>query len=393
MITDYDHWHYDDTDIYKDIVRYFTEQKEDISNEIYCPDHECHLTYAWVIRKEKTCVVVETLIQLKDQKISRYSIRNLETTFNLVHDFISCLSPKDRWATMKIKNLLNDIGFHVVLFKFRDKLHYNVKEIAITELMNRSNSENELQVTFGILSDSTCKCEYLGSFYVPVYLNGINIYKLKEACEYFDKKAFLCPGCFKAVTFGRDDESHAYVKACNVSVFEKLKRVSTPRGFTHHTRHCQSAFPKDGICKVVTDQQQYVIKKLARLSQKDAGWDFALVDDSFFREGDGTVYTYVMNGIPLSYIAFRKEDIPNHGSVYVIWDLYTLIPYRRQGLATSILDHGIKELNVNREYLPVSFPVTNYSSNIIRNASARYLMGRGGALFSRETFERVGSSK
>lgn len=383
VITEYDSWHYEVADLYADLIHYFTKQGEDISNQIYSLAPKCCEVYREIIRKEKSCVVVKSMIRLGNSKISRFSILNLETTCRFVHDFITCLSPDDCAAAMEVKDLLRKIGFHVILFKFRNVPGYNIYEAAIDEALRDLDDEERFPVNFNHLSDKIYYSR--GRSDVPVYLNGVKIHEFDTPCEYSDTKALLCPGCFKAITFGRDDESQIYVKTEEAEIFDDLDKVSTPRGFTHHTRHCLSPFPKEGICKVVTNQQQYSIKRLALLSKKDAHWDFALVDDSFFRDGDGIVYAYVNNGIPASYVAFLRKDIPNHGSTYVIWDLYTLMPYRRRGLATAVLDYGIEELGINREYLPVSLPLTKYSRNIIPKTSTKYLMGRGGKLYDRET--------
>lgn len=107
LIADWDSW-YEDRDIYKNIIQYFTEQGEDIADQIYYPMHRCIEAYADVIRKEKTCVVVDTMIRIEERKISRFSIRNLEITHDLIHDFITCISKNDRWAIPKIKALLTD---------------------------------------------------------------------------------------------------------------------------------------------------------------------------------------------------------------------------------------------------------------------------------------------
>ena len=244
-----------------------------------------------------------------------------------------------------------------------------------------------MPVTFCVLSDSTER--YAGDFDVPVYLNGERVYVFHDACDYPDKKALLCPGCLRAVTFGRDDEAHTYVRACAVPMFDELKGVSTPRGFAHHARRCVPAFSRDGIARVETGRQQYAVRQLARLSRRDARWDFPLVDNGFFEDGAGTVYVQVVDGAPVSYVAFRRQEIPGVGPSHVVWDLFTLPPYRGQGHATSVLDHGIGELGIDRDRLPVSLPVTEYSENIVRRASTKYILGRWGGLFDRETWERA----
>ncbi len=382
VITEYDS-QYEDRDMYGDTIRYFTEQREGISDQIYSPERRCVETYAEVIRKEKTCVVVERMIRIEDGKISRFSIRNLETTHDLVHDFITCIPEHDRWAVPEITALLTDIGFHVVLFEFRGGPHGNFEEEvfarAIRDRMHSVDREKEMQIAHCTLSDSTER--YTGWFDVPVYLNGVEVYEFHELCEYSDTKAFVCPGCFKAVTFGRDDEAHNYVQTEPVQVFDELDRVSTLRGFAHHARRCHPAFPHDGIFEVVTDQQQYTVKQLALLSRRDGRWDFPLVDDSSFRGDVGTVFVYVRDRVPVSYVAFRRKNVPDHGPTDIIWDLFTLPPYRRQGLATAVLNHGIEELKLDRDYLPVSLPVTEYSEKIVRNASTRCIMDRYGILY------------
>lgn len=257
--------------------------------------------------------------------------------------------------------------------------------------MNPVNREKEMQIFTCMLSDPDPKDRYVGRFDVPVYLNGVKVYESNETCDYSDKKAFLCPGCFKAVTFGRDDKAHPYVKAQPTPAFDELERVSTSRGFRLHTRRCHPAFPQDGISRVVTDQQQYTVKKLAYLSKRDARWDSTLVQSSFFKEEVGTAFVYVRDRVPVSYVAFRREDIPDHGSTCVIWDLFTLPPYRNQGLATSVLNHGIKELTIDREYLPVSLPYRECSKNILQKASTKYVIDRWGFQYNRETWESVDS--
>jgi GNAT superfamily N-acetyltransferase len=391
LVTGWDDW-YDESDIYRDTIRYFAERGEDISDQVYYPERRCCDMYAQVLREERTCVVVDAMIRVEGQKISPFSIRNLETTRDLVHDFITCIPTKDRWALPEIRDLLDRIGFRVVLFEFQRNRRHDRGETGMWDapgdMVGAAGREEEMQVVHCMLSDSTDR--YVGDFDVLVYLNGERVYVFHESCDYPDKKTLVCPGCFRAVTFGRDEGSHTYVKAWPVQVFDELNGVSTLRGFGHHARRCAPAFSRDGISRVVTDRQQYAVKQLARLSKRDAGWDFPLVDAAFFEEGAGTVYVNVVDGVPVSYVAFRREEIPGAGPAHVIWDLFTLPPYRGRGYATSILDHGIADLGINRERLPVSLPVTEYSRNIIRNASTKYLLGRGGGLFDRETGERAG---
>ncbi|MEN6516624.1 MAG: GNAT family N-acetyltransferase [Methanospirillum sp.] len=390
LVTGWDH-RYDESDIYRDTIRYFTERGEDISDHVYYPERGCCEVYTQALRKERTCVVVDAMIRVEGQKISRFSVRNLETTRDLVHDFVTCIPTKDRWALPEIREFLDRTGFCVVLFEFQRSPGQDLGETgmwdAFGETAGTAGREVEMQVVHCILSDSTNR--YVGDFDVPVYLNGERVYVFHESCDYPDKKALLCPGCLCAVTFGRDEDAHTFVRAWPVQVFDELKGVSTIRGFGHHAQRCRSPFSGDGISRVETDRQQYAVRQLARLSKRDARWDFALVDDGFFEGGAGTAYVDVVDGVPVSYVAFRRQEIPGAGPAHVIWDLFTLPSYRGRGHATSILDHGIEELGIDRERLPVSLPVTEYSRNIIRNASTKYIMGRGGGLFDRETWEPV----
>ena len=110
---------YDENEIFRDTIRYFTERGEDISDHVYCPQPGCCDLYARVLRDERTCVVVDAMIRVGYTKISRFSIRNLETTRDLVHDVITCIPMKDRWALPEIEHLLDRTGFRVVLFRFR----------------------------------------------------------------------------------------------------------------------------------------------------------------------------------------------------------------------------------------------------------------------------------
>lgn len=390
LVAEWDDW-YDESDIYRDTIRYFTERGEDISDQVYYPERRCCDTFARVLREERTCVVVDAMIRVDDPRISRFSVRNLETTRDLVHDFITCIPTKDRWALPEIRELLDRTGFHVVLFEFprspgQDRGRTGMWDVP-GAMAGAAGREGEMQVVHCMLSDSPDR--YVGDFDVPVYLNGERVYVFHESCDYPDKKALVCPGCFRAVTFGRDEGSHPYVKAWPVQVFDELKGVSTFRGFAQHARRCHPAFSRDGISRVVTGRQRYAVRQLARLSKRDARWDFPLVDDEFFEGGAGTAYVDVVDGVPVSYVAFRRQEIPGAGPAHVIWDLFTLPPYRGRGYATSILDHGIADLGINREHLPVSLPVTEYSRNIVQNASTKYILGRGGGLFDRETGERA----
>lgn len=383
-------------DIYEKTIRYFSELGEDISDHVYTLDPECTEEYARIIRKEKTCVAVDKIIQIKDRKISRFSIRNLETTHGSVHDFITCISNYDRWAIPEIKNMLTDIGFHVVLYEFRVDPHHNFKKAAIARVIDDTTNPRirakELEITWQWLSDpkdlsdlielKRHRCD------IPVFLNKVQVHKSHQHCEYDDTRALLCPGCLKAVTFGKDKKAHKYVKTRPVEEFDELDRVSTCGGFAHHTRLCRPAFPQDGISKVVTDPQRYIVKKLGKLSKSNGGWTFPSVDEDFFAEGKGTVYVYVRDRAPVSYAAFHRQDIPCHGSADIIWDLYTLPPYRGRGLATSVLDHGIEELKINRECLPVSLPPSKHSKRIIWKASTKDIIDVDGTVTQRDEFLR-----
>ena len=390
LITNPEPW-CEDRDIYEKTIRYFTEQGEDISHIIYRLRPRRVEAYAKVIRKEKTCVVVDRMIQIENGEISRSSIRNLEETHELVHNFITCISRDDRRAIPEIQDRLNRIGFNVVLFEFRRNTRNSCGTRAIERVMNDTNPGNrEMEI---IIASQELPGEpelYAGTYGVPVYLNGVKIYESHEACDYLDKMVLLCPGCFKAVTFGRDDEAHPFEKARPVGVGEldELDRVSTKRGFAHHTRLCRPAFPQDGISKVVTDRQQTMVIQLARLSKGEQPGDFQMVDASFFKGGEGTAYVYVKDRAPISFVAFRRLDIPGLGSTHVLWFLFTLPYYRSQKLATSVLNHGIQDLKINRERLPVLLPLTEFSKNIIRNASTRSIIDDDGSVIPRDQIFR-----
>jgi GNAT superfamily N-acetyltransferase len=387
IITGYDAW-YMDREIFHAIIPYFTEQGEDISDQLYLPERRCWKAFAKEIRREKTCVVVETMIRVEDDRISRFSIRNLETTHDLVHDCITCIALKDRWALPKITKLLAGIGFHVVSFGFQGRPGINdggEDDMSLRDaIRNQEKRERSMNSSICRLSDSAAGWD-AGCVTVPTYLNGVVVHETCEPCEYQDTKTLLCPGCLKAVTFGRDTDAHPYVNVELPGLFDKLDRVSTPRGFSHHTRRCPPAFPLDGIARAVTEQQRYIVKQFARLSKRDAGWDFPLVDDAFFENDVGTVFVYARDRVPVSYVAFRRQEIPDIGSTYLIWDLFTLRPFRRQGVATAVLDHGIRVLQIDRASLPVSLPCTAYSKRIIQNASTNVIVDRWGHRFSRET--------
>lgn len=80
------------------------------------------------------------------------------------------------------------------------------------------------------------------------------------------------------------------------------------------------------------------------------------------------------NNLPKGYVAFYRLNLDQFGEIYVLWDLYTFPAFRKKGIATKLIQYGIKVLKINKDYFGVSFPVRKVAHNIVLNNAGKYIL-------------------
>ena len=207
----------------------------------------------------------------------------------------------------------------------------------------------------------------------------------------------LCPKCSLSSHLGKYDneDEYGYEDEDTIKCEHTLMCQSIDE-YNQHIEDCDSPFTK-GINKVDSQstpvEYQFVVD-FAKWSRRDAEWDFPLVGKQDLETGKTIAFVYVNEVGPVSYIAFQSQQFkfkPIKGEAFVLWDMYTYPKFRRNGIATELINCGIDDLRVDRSYIPVSYPWNEKSKGIIKNLSSdKVLAVTGGPncyLYDKDDFD------
>lgn len=154
----------------------------------------------------------------------------------------------------------------------------------------------------------------------------------------------------------------------------------TENEFKGHIQTCPPVL-NPGINRISSNSNEKshnLIDTFSRLSKNECGWS-QQVYKSDFSYGDNVVaYVFVNEVGPVAYVAFRAKNFDTEslkGRHYVLWDLFTFPKFRRQGLATTLVNHGIDDLGIDVSLFSASMPLKNNSKHIVRNIYGGRIMG------------------
>ena len=210
-----------------------------------------------------------------------------------------------------------------------------------------------------------------------------------SSCDWLQAKIYACPSCFKTVLLGRDSLVEKYIFKKSKSTFSFLRgwiklihvfeteNIRTEEDFKKHHTTCVDETKKDGIYKVRSLKQKKIAANFAFYSHLDQCIDSPVLDENSFTEPI-EVYLYIEHNTPQGYIAFWKKDLILEGTskqVFVLWDLYTFPEFRRKGIATKLLDFGVRDLDIDTDIFTVSLPITIASAKMAVKRSTRDVLG------------------
>jgi ribosomal protein S18 acetylase RimI-like enzyme len=230
-----------------------------------------------------------------------------------------------------------------------------------------------------------CLSYQLGEYEVMGKYEMIRLGELFSTSRRFSK-IFVCPNCLKSIHLGRNSEDEKWeYDADDTHRSENTLSSKTEKGFKIHVKKCKSVL-SCGINRIdfnSSEKAHYIVCQLARFSMNETGWANSQVHiDDFRRKNEVVAYVLVNEVGPIGYVAFRlktrskKEQIT---SLYFLWDLYIFPTFRKRGLATKLVEYGIKDLGINKSTLPVSCPLTESSINIVKNiASDKIILFKSG---------------
>lgn len=222
---------------------------------------------------------------------------------------------------------------------------------------------------------------------VPVYLGDALIFELDRETTspsgWQETKVLVCPYCLKSTTLGRDDNDGEFQYDSFRAYFnyDELK-IKDEKGFRRHVRACKIVFAENGVCNAATKKQIEIAERFARFSRRETNWDFAQFNRSMIDHG-ARVFVFCKDGVLKGYVVFDKRSLREIGTIYVLCDIYTFPVFRKSGIATRLIDHGIEVLKIDRDNLGISFPIREAARNIVLNAIGKYVIGVSGKTCSR----------
>jgi GNAT superfamily N-acetyltransferase len=191
----------------------------------------------------------------------------------------------------------------------------------------------------------------------------------------------VCPRCLKDINFGRWNENEEWEFRSDDTFASSELDIRSKSEYFEHIDNCPSYF-NDGINKVdyASNSQCFkIIERLAKWSRRATRWDTQQVCETDFITDDRPVIAYVYKDEvgPISYVAYREFPIPLDGKdtlAMCCWDIFTFSEFRRRGYATQLLEYSLDDLKIDRSLLPLSYPVTKDSCEIIKRIAKDKLL-------------------
>lgn len=209
------------------------------------------------------------------------------------------------------------------------------------------------------------KDQYITKYPMITYIGDIQVDCLEHppTLGWVEAKLVYCPHCMKVILFGRDSQTDSFKFHPSCGSRPELILVDET-AFRHHVEKCPQPFPADGIHEVQTDHQKQITAKLSLIAKRECGWDSPTFAVHSFERG-ARAFILIRNGVPAAYVGFQKKTCNDFGELYVLWDLYTFPEFRKQGLSSSLLDHAIEVLKIDKDSFFISFPVREGAKNIV----------------------------
>jgi GNAT superfamily N-acetyltransferase len=180
-----------------------------------------------------------------------------------------------------------------------------------------------------------------------------------------EAKQMYCPHCMKDIVLGRDSQKNPFTYHPCFDLHSELVLIDES-AFWRHVGICPPQFPGDGIYEIQTDGQRKIAAILSLIAKRECGWDSPSIGVNSFEKG-ARAFILIQNGAPLSYLAFQRREFDGIGLKYILWDLFTFPAFRKQGLSSSLLDHAIEVLDIDKDLFFISFPVRVGAKTIIMN--------------------------
>lgn len=175
-----------------------------------------------------------------------------------------------------------------------------------------------------------------------------------------DAKVEICPGCFKLAPYGNDTD-HIRFLEYDEEVYPKEHYFQKESTFKHHLSTCINGFDVNSnsdIFEILTPKQKRMVHILGKFSQTAQGLDSAMIDEHKFTLGNfrAFVSTYDfkkgdrLKKIPIGYISVMMKDNEElKRKIPVIEDIFVFKKFRRNGIASKLLDHVIHEYNITTD--------------------------------------------
>jgi len=173
-------------------------------------------------------------------------------------------------------------------------------------------------------------------------------------------KGIICPKCLRHRIFiknSEQDEFHYDFQHDPFMIFGEPLEIVTDVEFYRHIQECKTRFPKDGIKKVSSENLMHLAQNMNSISMMETGYCRISIHKSTF--------FYVIDGLPVSYIAFDPAFTSDNPTRWILKDMYTFPRYRNKGYASKLFEYATKKLRLDLRWLWISFPVSNLGKKIV----------------------------
>ena len=176
----------------------------------------------------------------------------------------------------------------------------------------------------------------------------------------FISKFLICPNCLRATHLVKFSPGDEYNVADQLT-HEYATLHLSENEFREHVQKCESVFERDGIHK--SNYNPDYLQIIDRFNI----WSH--IETKYHQIGrTKSAYIYVVNGRPVSYISIHEFDTEEEKD-YILADAYTFPKYRGKNLATILYNHAIEDLNLNREKLVYSCPLSLSGAKLLRKVA------------------------
>jgi len=199
--------------------------------------------------------------------------------------------------------------------------------------------------------------------YLKGYFNERNELMAVVACDY--RNRFYCSKCFKEYRVLGMLKRHA--GKCEFK-FSNIIFHGKPWSIAYINANSQ-------------EKERLVCQKIARISQFESGWDFAILhgDNWHTAEIKSHVFLLLMADSVVSYVLFREkltertktcfdeETNTKTTACYACGDVFTMHAYRRKGYAKFLLQKTLEFLGETPKSIAFLVPFTEKGSAFIQS--------------------------